>query len=205
MDTYSEQLVVRASTGADKAKKILISIGAILLATVLMWLSIVFAFYSLILLVFGVLGLGVYLVSNMDVEYEYIITNNEMDVDKIIGRRKRKRMITLDLASAEDFGPYPANEDIEVDSNVHVSAGNGNNERSLHVQQSIKVAFAESFKVDATVHASTGYQKDAHYLLVQHGSYGKVMLIFNPNEKTREAIMQEVPNQLRIRLKHNGK
>ena len=172
MDTYSEQLVARASTGADKAKKILISTGAILLATVLMWLSIVFAFYSLILLVFGVLGLGVYLVSNMDVEYEYIITNNEMDVDKIIGRRKRKRMITLDLASAEDLAPYPTDEDI---------------------------------KVDATVHASTGYEKDAHYLLVQHGSYGKVMLIFNPNEKTREAIMQEVPNQLRIKLKHNGK
>lgn len=172
MDTYSEQLVVRASTGADKAKKILISIGAILLATVLMWLSIVFAFYSLILLVFGVLGLGVYLVSNMDVEYEYIITNDEMDVDKIIGRRKRKRMITLDLTAAEDLAPYPSDADI---------------------------------KVDATVHASTGYEKDAYYLLVQHSSYGKVMLIFNPNEKTREAIMQEVPNQLRIKLKHNGK
>ena len=169
MDTYSEQLVSRASTGADKAKKILISTGAILLSTVLMWLSIVFAFYSLIFLVFGVLGLGVYLVSNMDIEYEYIITNDEMDVDKIIGRRKRKRMITLDLGSAEDFAPYPAAEDI---------------------------------KVDVTVHASTGYENDAHYLLVQDNNYGKVMLIFNPNEKTREAIMQEVPNQLRIKLKH---
>lgn len=171
MDTYSEQLVARASTGADKAKKILISIGAILLATVLMWLSIVFGIYSLILLVFGVLGLGVYLVSNMDVEYEYIITNNEMDVDKIIGRRKRKRMITLDLSAAEELAPYPTDKDI---------------------------------KVDATVHASTGYENDAHYLLVQHSSYGKVMLIFNPNKKTREAIMQEVPNQLRIKLKQNG-
>lgn len=107
MDTYSEQLVTRASTGADKAKKILISVGSILIATLLMWLSIVFAAYTLILLVFGVLGLGVYLVSNMDVEYEYIITNDEMDIDKIIGRRKRKRLITIDLRSAEDFAPLP--------------------------------------------------------------------------------------------------
>ena len=172
MDTYSEQLVTRASTGADKAKKILISIGAILIATLLMWLAIVFGAYTLILLVFGVLGLGVYLVSNMDVEYEYIITNDEMDIDKIIGRRKRKRLITIDLRSAEDFGPYPASDDV---------------------------------KVEATVHATTGYENDAYYMLAQHGVYGKVMLIFNPNEKTREAIMQEVPNQLRIKISHNGK
>lgn len=172
MDTYSEQLVTRASTGADKAKKILISVGSILIATLLMWLSIVFAAYTLILLVFGVLGLGVYLVSNMDVEYEYIITNDEMDIDKIIGRRKRKRLITIDLRSAEDFAPYPAAEDVSV---------------------------------EATVHATTGYENNAYYMLVQHGVYGKVMLIFNPNEKTREAIMQEVPNQLRIKIANNGK
>ncbi len=168
MDTYSEQLVTRASTGADKAKKILISAGAILLATILMWLSVIFTMYTLILLVFVVLGGAVYLVSNMDVEYEYIVTNSEMDVDKIIGRRKRKRMITIDLQSAEDMAPYPASEDI---------------------------------KVEATVHASTGYENDAYYLLAQHGTYGKIMLIFNPNKKTREAIMQEVPNQLRIKIK----
>ena len=169
--TFSEQLVSRASTGADKAKKILISVGAILIASILMWLSIIFAAYSLILLVFGVLGGGVYLVSNMDVEYEYIITDNEMDIDKIIGRRKRKRMITLDLSNAEAFGAYPTTEDI---------------------------------KVDATVHASTGYEKNAAYLTVQHSTYGRVMLIFNPNEKTREAIMQEIPNQLRIKIRNNA-
>ncbi len=172
MDTISEQLVPKINTGADKAKKILISLGSILLATVLMWLAIVFAVYSLIILVLLVLYGGVWLVANMNLEYEYIITNNEMDIDKIIGRRKRKRMITLDLNSSEDFAPYPADGELDV---------------------------------DATVHATSGLEKDAHYLIVQHGSYGKVMLIFNPNEKTREAIMQEIPNSLRIKIRHNAK
>lgn len=172
MDTFSEQLVTRTNTKADTLKKILISLAGILIASILMWLSIMFGFYSLIFLVFGVLGGAVWLVSNMDVEYEYIITNNEMDIDKIIGRRKRKRMITLDLKSAEDFGEYPSSDDIQV---------------------------------DATVHATTGLEKNAHYLLVNHGSYGKVMLIFNPNEKTREAIMQEVPNPLRVKIINNAK
>lgn len=172
MDTFSEQLVPKISTGADKAKKILISLATILLASVLMWLSIVYGVYSLIILVLLILYGGVWLVSNMNVEYEYIITNNEMDIDKIIGRRKRKRMITLDISAAEDFAPYS--------SEIDVSA-------------------------DATVHATSGGEKNAHYLVVQHNSYGKVMLIFNPNEKTREAIMQEIPNSLRIKIRNNAK
>ena len=57
---------------------------------------------------------------------------------------------------------------------------------------------------DTTVHATTGLEKDAHYLLVQHGSYGKVKVIFNPNEKTREAIAQELPKALRAKLENNG-
>lgn len=172
MDTFSEQLVPKISTGADKAKKILISLAAILLASVLMWLAIVYGVYSLIILVLLILYGGVWLVSNMNVEYEYIITNNEMDIDKIIGRRKRKRMITIDLSAAEDFAPYSS----EIDVNA-----------------------------DATVHATSGGEKNAHYLVAQHGSYGKVMLIFNPNEKTREAIMQEIPNSLRIKIRNNAK
>ncbi len=173
MDTISEQLVPKISTGADKVKKILVSLAAIMLASVLMWLAIVFNFYSLIILVLLVLYGGIWLVSNMSVEYEYIITNNEMDIDKIIGRRKRKRMITIDLATAEEFSPYSGDND-------NISA-------------------------DATVHATSGVEKNAHYLVAQHSAYGKVMLIFNPNEKTREAIMQEIPNSLRIKIRNNAK
>ena len=172
MDTFSEQIVTRQSNGSDLAKKILISAAAILIASFLMYMSIVYGFLVLVVPAVGVLYGGVWLLGIFSVEYEYIITNEELDVDKIIGRRKRKRMITLDLRSAEDFAPYTSDTSIQV---------------------------------DATVHATTGLEKDAHYLLVQHNSYGKVMLIFNPNQKTREAIMQEIPNALRIKLTHDAK
>ena len=170
MDTYSEQLVGKANSGADKIKKLLVAVATILIASVIMWLAMMFMPSLAILAVLTLAG-GIYLTSNMSIEYEYIITNDEMDIDKIIGRRKRKRMITLDLKSAEDFGVYPPAEDISA---------------------------------EATVHASTGYEKNAAFLIVQHKDYGKVMLIFNPNQKTREAIMQEVPNQLRIKMKNNA-
>lgn len=172
MDNYCEQLVEKKKTGADIAKMIVLSLLLILGASVCMFASIVFGLTFLVVIAVALLGLGVWLVSGMNVEYEYIITNNEMDIDKIIGRRKRKRMITVDLAKTDDFGGYPPAEEIEADT---------------------------------TVHATTGLGKNAHYLLVQHNDYGKVKVIFNPNEKLREVIAQEVPKSLSAKLKHNVK
>ncbi len=172
MDNICEQLVTKTRTGADVAKIIGIMIGSVLLAAVCMFFAMALGLTFLILISVAVLALGIWLLSGVNVEYEYIITNNEMDIDKIIGRRKRKRMITVDISKATDFGAFPGAEDIDA---------------------------------DATVHATTGTQTDAHYLLVEHSSYGTVKVIFNPNERTREAIVQELPNALRTRMKHNVK
>lgn len=172
MDNFCEQLVEKKKTTADIVKMVAISLGLILGASACMVASIYLRFTFFVFVAVGLLALGVWLVSGMNVEYEYIITNNEMDIDKIIGRRKRKRMITVDLSKTDDFGKYPSENNVESDT---------------------------------TVHATTGLEKNAHYLLVQHKDYGKVKVIFNPNEKIREAIVQEFPNSLSARLKHNGK
>lgn len=172
MDNICEQLVTKARNGTDMAKMIGIAIGSVLLASVFMLFAIVLRLTFLILFAVGILALGIWLLSGVNIEYEYIITNNEMDIDKIIGRRKRKRMITVDISKATDFGTYPSAENIDADT---------------------------------TVHATTGTQTDAHYLLVEHSSYGTVKVIFNPNERTREAIVQELPNTLRMRIKNNAK
>lgn len=47
---------------------------------------------------------GYYLTTKLDVEYEYIFTNGEIDVDKITAQRSRKRLITFRCGSATDFG-----------------------------------------------------------------------------------------------------
>ena len=172
MDNICEQIVQKARTSGDKAKIAAILILGALLAAAVVFLALISGLWFFILFAIGIMGLGVWLAGNMNVEYEYILTNNEMDIDKVIGRRKRKRMITLDLSNAEEFAAYPSENDI---------------------------------KADVTVHASSGLEKDAHYLVVNHSSYGKVNLIFNPNEKIREAIMQEIPNTLRIKIVHNVK
>ena len=151
---------------------VLVSLALVLGASACMFASIFFGLTFLVIFAVGLLFLAVWLISGMNIEYEYIITNNEMDIDKIIGRRKRKRMITVDLNRANDFGGYPPSEEIDADT---------------------------------TVHATTGLEKNAHYLLVEHNEYGKVKVIFNPNEKIREAIAHELPKALSAKLKHDGK
>lgn len=172
MDNYCEQLVAKRRTSADTVKMILVSLALILGASACMYAAMFLGLMFLVVIAVALLALGVWLVSGMNVEYEYIVTNNELDIDKIIGRRKRKRMITLDLGKTDDFGTYPPSGEIDADT---------------------------------TVHATTGLEKNAHYILINHSDYGKVKVIFNPNEKLREAIAQEVPKTLSAKLKHNVK
>ena len=172
MDNCSEQIVSKKKTGAETAKTIAMAGGSLLAMEACMFFSVFAGLVFLTIFAAGFLALGVMVIINSNIEYEYIITNNEMDIDKIIGKRKRKRMITVDLKKAYDVGKYPPEQEIEAET---------------------------------TVHATSGLAKDAHYLLVKHSEYGDVKVIFNPNEKTREAIAQEIPKQLRAKLESDVK
>lgn len=172
MDNYCEQLVEKKKTGADIAKMVTLLLATALGAAACLFAALALGLGFLLVVAIGLIALGIWLMSGMNVEYEYIVTNNEMDIDKIIGRRKRKRMITVDLKRTDALGDYPAEQSIDADT---------------------------------TVHATTGLETDAHYLLVQHNDYGKVKVIFNPNKKMMEAIAQEVPRTLSAKLKQDGK
>lgn len=105
MDIFIEQIVTKKSTLKDT----LLKAGIVLLAIVL---SVVFFFISgyFNLLMFGMLlAAGAiygafYLLSGFNVEYEYIVTNGEIDIDKILAKRRRKRLISVKVSSFEAFG-----------------------------------------------------------------------------------------------------
>ncbi len=106
MDVFKEQIVRKLSSRNDKISKVFIMIAAVALAmgcfmltfgTQLMMFGLLFA----ALVLYG----GYYFVTNLDVEYEYILTNGDLDVDKIIAQRKRKRLCTLKVTAATEFGP----------------------------------------------------------------------------------------------------
>ena len=97
MDTFLEYLFKKKTT----AKETFIKLGISLLAAILMIL--VFTVMSVIpflnqLALLGAVGVvyGAYvLLRNFDLEYEYIFTNGDLDIDIIKGRKTRKRMLSV--------------------------------------------------------------------------------------------------------------
>ena len=97
MDHYNEQLVQKRTETSDIVKRVLIIIATVILSAICAFGAFVFRFMPLIVVIFGIFYLSWYLITATSVEYEYIITNNDMDIDKITGRRTRKRLITVKL------------------------------------------------------------------------------------------------------------
>ena len=107
-DTFFEQIVNIRKTGKTLAAYFGIWILArVLCMVVFLFLSAYLGSLSL-LAIFGILFGAYKWSSTLNVEYEYIITNGTMDVDKIINRSSRKRMLSFDLSGVskiEKFNP----------------------------------------------------------------------------------------------------
>ncbi len=112
MDRFSEQLVEKYSDGKDKLTRALIIIGEIVLLGLLALICFVI---PTVLMVCVAAAMGSFflfkiLMENTMHEYEYIVTNDDLDIDKIIGRKKRKRLITVSLRTTEEIGVYDGSE-----------------------------------------------------------------------------------------------
>ena len=113
MDTFFEQIVEIRKTGLDWLKLGGIWALALLLIAVLFFLGLNFpGFMSiLVLLIIGVVYGAFWLSKRLSVEYEYIVTNGTLDIDKIIARSSRKRELSLELSAVErveKFNPAAA-------------------------------------------------------------------------------------------------
>jgi len=100
---------------------IFITIGLIILAILKMGspLSI------LMLLVSAGTGyLTYYFGTSTYVEYEYAFTNGELDIDKIIAKRKRIQLISIDVKSFTAFGKYSDDMSGSDDMTTVISSDN---------------------------------------------------------------------------------
>lgn len=98
-DSYSELLVKKEQTGKDKVIKFLL-IGLIAATAVV---GVVFTLAWILTLGFGIAAY--FVLPNLDLEYEYVYVNGELDIDKIMAKSKRKRVQSFDLAKMEIMAP----------------------------------------------------------------------------------------------------
>lgn len=174
MDIYSETLVKKKFSKSEKVKIKAYLIACFVVPSlliivipyaawaiklpILMWVSLVLC---------GVFLIYVYLtLKKMLREYEYIITNDNLDFDVIINKKKRERLISIDIRTIEEIGRYS-------ESNFVGSSF----EEVIHAER------------DSDAH-------DNFYLIVTHPKRKRVQVIFKPDSKMIEAMKKTLNPRL---------
>lgn len=167
MDIFLEYIVSR-----KKGTKEILKIFGIILAMIVVLYGCTFLFItpfaslSFVLMAAVVYG-AYYLITSQNVEYEYIVTNGELDVDRIVHRRNRKRLFTVHSRTFDIVAP--------VGSPEHRGEENA--------------AFTR------VIDASSGCGDNAYYAVFSKDGQ-KIKLIFEPTEKMLEAFKTFVPRNV---------
>ena len=154
-DVFNEQIVKRHGTFSDTIKRV----GIVALVLLIFFVSIFFiqgfAVFIGAAAVFG----GIYLMSFLNVEYEYVYTNGELDIDVIYNRARRKRLFSTVVKDFEIMA--------HVEDKTHMGAFGG-------AQETIN---CHSGEVGPNTYA---------FLATIKGKRAKV--VFEPNDKMLKAI-----------------
>ncbi|MBR3692355.1 MAG: hypothetical protein IKL89_06615 [Clostridia bacterium] len=107
-DIFNEKLVARIPIFKIILLKTLIVLtaaGIIIFACMtLLTLKSIFSYFFAIV----VTGTGYgawFLIKQLNVEYEYAVTNDSLDVDKIIAQARRKTVVSMSIREIEEAGP----------------------------------------------------------------------------------------------------
>ena len=166
-DIFLEYMVVKKNT----TKELLLRVGLFLAAAVIAVLSFMILFplgaggIGLLLMVGAFYG-AYYLGSSMNKEFEYIVTNGEMDVDCIMARRKRKRLITVKCKDFDAIGPY---------------------DPAKHQNKNYK---------NRVIACDSETSKNVWYCVVHHKTMGETLVVFNATALFLEAFKIYIPRKM---------
>ena len=112
--TFNEQLIKAKRTAKQWALLIFIWFFAFALSVLLLWIALGLSAQSsgfFLIAVMGVLGLGYgafWVTGLLSLEYEYAVFEGELSIDKISGKRKRKRVVQVSPRKIEKLAPAAA-------------------------------------------------------------------------------------------------
>lgn len=164
MDVFIEQVVKKKKSRLDY-----IIIGAL----ITVWAYFVIFTFSLrmfidlffIIDVLLLVGL-VFIIRGKNVEFEYAVTNGEIDIDKIIAKRKRKRLFSVNC------------KDFDIVARV-------THEKFNEVKNIQKKIIATSSKDSTDVYFLTAYYKEE-----------RTLVIFEPDERMIKAFKTYIPRKV---------
>lgn len=101
MDSYKEQIIKIKPTVATYLCKSLIWILAFLVAVGCFFAAIQIKFPFLMLISAAFIYLAYKINAMLNIEYEYLATNGSVDIDKIINKSSRKRLVSFECSKIE--------------------------------------------------------------------------------------------------------
>ena len=167
-----EQVVKKTPTRRDKTLGVMAKISACALAMALIFTSMAYYAKAAPLSIFlGILAIyfSFRLAKKLEIEYEYTFTNGELDIDKIIAQRKRKRLISFNVNQITEFGIWDDDMEVEADSTMVLAS----DKRVLHdfqaqgIRRHHCVLFPkrQTYRNDASLHSQRDKKrvfKDIH-------------------------------------------
>ena len=167
MDKFMEKIVAKRKTAVDFIIIALV-ISVIMLALFFFVATNIRIGMGLdLLLLAGLIYLGYLIITSRNVEYEYIVTNGELDIDRIVSKRKRKRIFS---ASSKDF---------DVIAPVNSSS-------FTQLDLSIKN------RIDAS---SSINSPDAYYFTLNYNN-NRTLVIFEPDERMLNNFKLYIPRKV---------
>ena len=106
-DIFNEQLVARKPNRRDMFMRAGIAVGGIALLAVAMSFNVLSGF--LIPIAAVIIAGEVYLLRSMNIEYEYVFTNGDLDIDRITNKSRRKQVLSINVRSFVTMVPVAGN------------------------------------------------------------------------------------------------
>lgn len=115
MDIFCEHIVKRKKQMVDYILEVVLIFVAVYMSFIVLGVGIFREFFLLIIA--GIWYGVVYLIRRKSIEYEYTLTNNELDIDRIFAQKSRKRVTSIDLARIDYIRPI---EDADREKNPNL-------------------------------------------------------------------------------------
>lgn len=156
-DIFVEELVTRRGG----LSTLMIRMGIVVLALII--IAACFVFLSPIFpAMLAITVYGAYIAMKFQgVEYEYSFTNGDLDIDKIMAKRKRKKLVEINHQSIKVMAPYTPEYESET----------------------------KNYQVSAVVNTAASKNAPGQWFFIYENDMGQhVFVVFQPSKRFREAM-----------------
>ncbi len=165
MDTFVEQIIQKKKQPLDWLIITLTAIAALALSfAIIMWA--LWLMPTIVLILWG----AWWVITGRGMEFEYSITNGEMDIDCIIARRRRKHLASITCGKVESYGP-------------------------LKPEKLVGRKFDHTIMAAPEMNVEGNY-----YFTYRSKKYGSTLVVFHPDERVQKAFYASLPRLMQLEL-----